>query len=100
MAEQKIIGWGKNSVKNGTDTFNDIVQGSTALSVEEGAEQERSDGAGAAGGEGSGCRDGRFGHEFKRGNFGGSLDQGVDGVVVHSVVASIGCNGDRQDGDE
>lgn len=40
MAEQKIIGWGKNSVKNGTDTFSDIVQGSTSLSVEEGAEQE------------------------------------------------------------
>lgn len=40
MAEQKIIGWGKNSVKNGQTTWNDIVQGSTSLSVEEGSEQE------------------------------------------------------------
>ena len=48
MAEQKIIGWGKNSVKNGTDTFDDIVQGSTALSVEEGAEQEALIGGGEA----------------------------------------------------
>lgn len=40
MAEQKIIGWGKCSAKNGETTHNDIVQGSTSLSVEEGAEQE------------------------------------------------------------
>ena len=40
MAEQKIIGWGKCSVKNGETIHNDIVQGSTSLSVEEGAEQE------------------------------------------------------------
>ena len=40
MAEQKIIGWGKCSVKNGANTHSDIVQGSTSLSVEEGAEQE------------------------------------------------------------
>lgn len=40
MAEQKIIGWGKCSVKNGQTTHSDIVQGSTSLSVEEGAEQE------------------------------------------------------------
>lgn len=40
MAEQKIIGWGKCSVKNGQTTHNDIVQGSTALSVEEGQETE------------------------------------------------------------
>lgn len=40
MAEQKIIGWGKCAVKNGNTTHNDIVQGSTALSVEEGQETE------------------------------------------------------------
>lgn len=40
MAEQKVLGWGKNSIKAGENTYSDIVQGSTSLSVEEGQEQE------------------------------------------------------------
>lgn len=40
MATQKIIGWGKDSIKVGDVTYDDIVEGSTALSVEEGEEQE------------------------------------------------------------
>ena len=36
----KVLGWGKCSVKNGNSTFNDIVENSTQLSVEEGQEQE------------------------------------------------------------
>ena len=38
--ETKVLGWGKCSVKNGSSTFNDIVENSTQLSVEEGQEQE------------------------------------------------------------
>ena len=40
MPEQKILGWGKNSIKIGKTVYSDIVQNSTALSVEQGQEQE------------------------------------------------------------
>lgn len=33
---QKVIGWGKCSIENGNDTYDDIVENSTQLSVEEG----------------------------------------------------------------
>lgn len=44
MSTTKVIGWGKCSVKEGTGnsavTFNDIIDGSAALEVEEGEEME------------------------------------------------------------
>lgn len=40
MPTTKVLGWGKCSVKEGSTTYEDIVDGSTSLEVDEGEEME------------------------------------------------------------
>jgi hypothetical protein len=40
MAKKKILGWGECVANDGTNAYDDLVEGSASLSVEEGDEQE------------------------------------------------------------